>query len=216
MGKIYADGEIWLANEKVGCLTPNKELWVNGRRVATGIGRHTNSKSSGNTASKSKGTNENKTYQNPKPSVTAGPGITDVSEVGIVAGLMVIFFAGAILYGITKIFLQGGMLAATYGQYSGQSKLVDLLIYGIPAGFFVLVTVIQCVFDHSFGVALIEHTVSLFLEMCIFSWATSYPLVAGTESIGFYILLALVLLIVSLAPATVSTVIKKIIYWLKK
>lgn len=63
---------------------------------------------------------------------------------------------------------------------------------------------------------LIEHTVSAFLEMCIFSWVTGYPLLAGTESIGFYILLILLLLIANLAPATVSTVIKKIIYWLKK
>lgn len=83
MGKIYADGEIWLANEKVGCLTPNKELWVNGKRVATGVGRPTNSKSSGNTASKSKGTSENKTYQTPKPPVTTGTGILDMSGVGI-------------------------------------------------------------------------------------------------------------------------------------
>ena len=91
-----------------------------------------------------------------------------------------------------------------------------LLIYGIPAGFFALVTGLQCAFNHSFGVVLIEHAVSAFLEMCIFSWVTGYPLLAGTESTGFYILLILMLLIASLAPATVSTVIKKIIYWLKK
>lgn len=216
MGKIYADGEIWLANEKVGCLTPNKELWVNGKRVATGVGRPTNSKSSGNTASKSKGTSENKTYQTPKPPVTTGTGIPDMSGVEIAVFLVAICLAVSILYAITQIFLHGGLLGSTYRQYAGQSKLVDLLIYGIPTGFFALVTGLQCAFNHSFGVVLIEHAVSAFLEMCIFSWVTGYPLLAGTESIGFYILLILMLLIASLAPATVSTVIKKIIYWLKK
>lgn len=211
MGKIYADGEIWLANEKVGCLTPNKELWVNGRRVATGVGRPANSKSSGNTASKTKGTNENKTYQNPRPSVTAGTGIPDMSGVGIAGFLVALCLAISILYATTQVFLHGGLLGATYGQYAGQSKLVDLLIYGIPAGFFALVTGLQCALNHSFGVVLIEHAVSVFLEMCIFSWVTGYPLVAGTESTGFYILFILALLIASLAPATVSTVVKKII-----
>ena len=139
-----------------------------------------------------------------------------MSGVEIAVFLVAICLVVSILYATTQIFLHGGLLGATYRQYAGQSKLVDLLIYGIPAGFFALVTGLQCAFNHSFGVVLIEHAVSAFLEMCIFSWVTGYPLLAGTESTGFYILLILMLLIASLAPATVSTVIKKIIYWLKK
>lgn len=147
MGKIYADGEIWLANEKVGCLTLNKELWVNGKRVATGVGRPTNSKSSGNTASKSKGTSENKTYQTPKPPVTTETGIPDMSGVEIAVFLVAICLAVSILYETTQIFLHGGLLGSTYRQYAGQSKLVDLLIYGIPSRIFALVTGLQCAFE---------------------------------------------------------------------
>ena len=139
-----------------------------------------------------------------------------MSGVGIAGFLVDLCTAVSIFYVTTQIFIDAVLLGSTYGQYAGQSKLVDLLIYGIPAGFFALVTGLQCSFNHSFGVVLIEHAVSVFLEMCIFSWVTGYPLLAGTESIGFYILLILTLLIASLAPATVSTVIKKIIYWLKK
>lgn len=49
--------------------------------------------------------------------------------------LVAICLAVSILYATTQIFLHGGLLGSTYRQYAGQSKLVDLLIYGIPAGF---------------------------------------------------------------------------------
>ena len=186
LGKVYADGDIWIARKRMGKIYADGEIWLANEKVGCL-------------------TPNKELWVNGK-----------MSGVEIAVFLVAICLAVSILYETTQIFLHGGLLGSTYRQYAGQSKLVDLLIYGIPAGFFALVTGLQCAFNHSFGVVLIEHAVSAFLEMCIFSWVTGYPLLAGTESTGFYILLILMLLIASLAPATVSTVIKKIIYWLKK
>lgn len=210
MGKIYEDGEIWLSNEKVGRLTPDKELWVNGKRVATGIGRTSEAK---RTKPQTKSTTQ--TYKKPSTAAKSAGVYCAGSGVGILTFFVTFCMALATLYATSEVFLHGGLLGSTYGQYAGQSKLIDLLIYGIPAGFFALVTAIQTAGNQSFGVALIEHAVSEFLEMCIFSWVTGYPLVGGPESVGFYILAVLALLIAALAPAAVSTVIKRVIYWFR-